>query len=361
VIVSLMKPSGVAVMAARRRQESCRTGRRHGCGRRRSAIDAVHGNLGRPALRISIVTGPGLFAMKRITLRGRSIGDVSKHRKRATPERRPPVMNPPTRQGRSLRTIALPAIILLLTSLAGTASGQSGVASDIAPQGKLRAAILSANPILMTKKPDGSNAGVAIDLGTFIAERLGVPFDPVLYPTAEAYAGSFGKGEWDIAIGARGTRAETVDYTPDFLLVDNIFVAAPGREFADVGQVDRPGVKVAVVKDGPPDRFLSRTLKAAEIVRIPSNREAIETLRSGQAHVYGSNGQLVHRVAEGLPGAKIVPGSFNTVPQTVALPKGRPAAAQRRLAEIVDDAKRTGVMQRAVEQAGIKGVRVAPH
>ncbi len=269
-------------------------------------------------------------------------------------------MSAQTRMGWSIRTMVLPAIILLATSIPGGAFGQPGIRGQIAPQGKLRVAILAANPILMTKKPDGSIAGVAVDLGKFIAERLGVPFEPVLYASGEAYAGSFGTGAWDIPIGARGARAETVDYSPDFMVVDNIFVAAPGRDFADASQVDRPGVKVAVLKDGAPDRFLSRTMKSAEIVRIPSNRAAIEILRSGQADVYGSNGQLVHMVADGLPGATIVPGHFTTIPQTVALPKGRSPGAQGRLAEIVSEAKRTGVVQKAIEQAGIKGVRVAP-
>lgn len=257
------------------------------------------------------------------------------------------------------RVSALATILLLAISTVG-ASGQPGIGPAIAPQGKLLVAILAANPILIARKPDGSLAGVAVDLGRFLAERVGVPFEPVLYPTAEAYAGSFGKGDWDIAIGARGTRADTVEYSPDFMLVDNIFVAAPGRDFADAGQVDRPGVKVAVVKDGAPDRFFTRTLTSAELVRIPTNRDAIEALRSGQADVYGSNGQLVHMVADALPGSRIVPGHFTTVPQTVALPKGRSAAAQARLAELVSEAKRTGLVQRAIEQAGLKGVRVAP-
>ena len=110
-----------------------------------------------------------------------------------------------------------------------------------------------------------------------------------------------------------------------------------------------------------PDRFLSRTMKAAEIVRISRNQDAIEILRRGHADVYGSNGELVHMVAEALPGSKIVPGHFTTIPQTVALPKGRSTAAQGRLAGIISEAKRAGVVQRAIEHAGFKGVRVAPY
>jgi polar amino acid transport system substrate-binding protein len=260
-----------------------------------------------------------------------------------------------------MRTTVLLAIILLATSIPGGVSGQPAPSSEIAPQGKLRVAILAVNPVLMTRRPDGTLSGVAIDLGRFIADRLGVPFEPVLYSSAEAYTRSFGQGEWDIALGARGAGAALADYGPDFMLVDNMYVAAPGREFADAGQVDRPGVKVAVAKDGAPDRFLGRTLKAAEIVRIPAGRDAaIETLRTGKADVYGSNGMIVHAVADGLSGAKIVPGQFTIVPQAIAIPKGRSAPAQGRLAEIVDEAKRAGLVQKALEQAGVRGVRVAP-
>ena len=56
-----------------------------------------------------------------------------------------------------------------------------------------------------------------------------------------------------------------------------------------------------------------------------------------------------------------MPGAFNTVRVAFALPKGRSAAAQARLAELLVEAKRTGVVQKAIEQAGLKsGVRVAP-
>ena len=84
-------------------------------------------------------------------------------------------------------------------------------------------------------------------------------------------------------------------------------------------------------------------------------------LRSGKADVFGADSGLIHSIASDYPGAKIVPGAFNTVRVAVALPKGRSSAAQAKLVEIVSEAKRTGVVQKAIEQAGLRsGVRVAP-
>jgi hypothetical protein len=86
--------------------------------------------------------------------------------------------------------------------------------------------------------------------------------------------------------------------------------------------------------------------------------DAIELLRSGKAQVFGADSGLIDSIAGGYPGAKLVPGAFNTVRVAVALPKGRSSAAQSKLLEILSEAKRTGVVQRAIEQAGLRsGVR----
>jgi len=44
----------------------------------------------------------------------------------------------------------------------------------------------------------------------------------------------------------------------------------------------------------------------------------------------------------------------------VILPKGRSSAAQAKLTEIVNEAKKAGVVRKALEQIGVRGVRAAP-
>jgi polar amino acid transport system substrate-binding protein len=229
---------------------------------------------------------------------------------------------------------------------------QPAPSSEIVLMGKLRVATIGVRVL----------SGVAEPVGKFIAERLGVSYEPVVYTHSEAYMQSFGKEEWEIAIGPRVlAAAEKSDLSQDLWLIPLMYVAAPGREFADAAQVDRPRVKVGAPQDAPSEKYLSRALKFAELVRIPVSADividAIEMLRSGKADVFGADTGIVHSIAAGFPGAKIVPGTFNTVRVAVALPKGRSSA---RLAEIVNEAKRTGVVQKAIEAAGLRGVRVAP-
>jgi polar amino acid transport system substrate-binding protein len=262
-----------------------------------------------------------------------------------------------------MRRILLSAIVLIATSIGPGAWGQPAISSEIAPLGKLRVVTSGTNPGLVSLTPDGKiMGGVALDVIKFIAEKLGVSFELILSAGAQAYTDTLGKGAWDIAIGApTALAAEKADFGPDLVLVDLVYVARPGREFANAVQVDRPGVKVGVSRDSGPDDVLSRALKFAEIVRLPSGG-GVEELRSGKVDAFFTDAVRAKRIADSLlPGAKVVPGALSVERFTVALPKGRSSAAQGKLAEIVNEAKRTGVVAKAIEQAGLRGVvRVAP-
>jgi polar amino acid transport system substrate-binding protein len=253
------------------------------------------------------------------------------------------------------RNLFLFSVIALL-SIPAFAAAQPAPSSEIAPSGKLRGAVIGI-PVL---------GGVGEPIGKFIAAKLGVPFESVVYPNPQAYEQSFGNGEWDIAIGPRVLApADKADVTPDVWLIDLLYLAAVGKEFVSADQVDRPGVKVGTIQNSPSDRFLTRTLKSAQLVRLPLSPnfpgDAIEMLRGGKADVFGADSGLIDSIAGSYPGAKIVAGAFNTVRAAVALPKGRSSAAQAKLVEIVNEAKQAGVAQKAIEQAGLRnGVRVAP-
>jgi hypothetical protein len=87
--------------------------------------------------------------------------------------------------------------------------------------------------------------------------------------------------------------------------------------------------------------------------------DAAELLRSGKADVFGADSGVVYPAAEALPGAKIVPGAFAMVRVAAAIPKVRSAAVQAALAAAVGEAKQIGVVQKAIDAKGLKGVYVA--
>ena len=252
----------------------------------------------------------------------------------------------------------LVAVVVAALALPAAAQAQHSVSGEIAPNGTLRVGFQTASPILARRAPDGSVSGVVVDLGRFIAARLDVAFEPVVYANQEAYAQSFGKGEWDVVIGVRGSMT---DPSPDFMVADAMYIAAPGREFADATRIDAAGVRVGVSRGGGSDQFLSQALKLAQVVRVPGGvGNAVEALRTGTVDVWAANPVTLLEIEDALPGSKVVPGAWTTGRYAASLPKGKSAAAQGKLAEIVNEATRSGVVQRSIERAGFKGVRVAP-
>jgi polar amino acid transport system substrate-binding protein len=111
--------------------------------------------------------------------------------------------------------------------------------------------------------------------------------------------------------------------------LDNGYLGRPGQALKPAEEVDRPGVKVAVAQGSAPDGFLTRTLKNAEIVRVPGGlAPAREALSSGKVDVYGENLQIAHGIAEQLPGATILEGRFNVVMMSIGVPSPRRALCQ---------------------------------
>ena len=120
--------------------------------------------------------------------------------------------------------------IALLAGLSGVAFGQTSPASEIAPGGKLRVGMIAISVL----------GGVAEPVAGFVGRKLGAAVEPVMYPNPDAYLQSFGKGEWDIAIGPRVLApADKADSTAALWVISLVYVAAPGKEFPDIASVDK--------------------------------------------------------------------------------------------------------------------------
>ena len=233
---------------------------------------------------------------------------------------------------------------------------QQAIASELAPAGTLRVGAIGIRVM----------HGVAEPVGQFIANSLGASYEAVIYPDPHAYAQSFGKDEWDMALGARVLApAETADYTPDVWLVDLLYLAAPGRNLTSMDQIDRPGRRIGAVQNSPSDRHLTGSLTSAELVRLPLSSDfaadAADLLRSGKIDALGADFGFIESIVERYSEANIIPGAFTAVRVAAALPRGRSEAALTHLMDILNEAKQTGVVQAAIDRAGLqKGLRVGP-
>jgi polar amino acid transport system substrate-binding protein len=241
-----------------------------------------------------------------------------------------------------------------------TAKAQpQAAAAALAPTDKLRAAVIVSNPVLVTRRADGTLGGVSVTIAHALAARLGVPVDVKPYDNPARYNESLATDDWDIGLAARDpSRAEHLAFSTTFMEVDNGYVARPGAAPTSAEDVDRPGVKIAVAQGSAPHAVLKRLIKNAEIVAVPGGFEPVrEALATGKADVYGENLHLAHRIVDALPGARVLPGRFNVVQMAIGVRK-RAASALPAIDELVNGMRTDGTIQKAIAEAGLRGVRV---
>lgn len=257
-------------------------------------------------------------------------------------------------------TVAV-AITALATAWShARASAQAPSAtSALAATGKLRAALIASNPVLVTRRPDGTLGGVSVAVARALAAHLGIPVELKPYDNPARYNESLATDDWDIGLAARDpSRAEHLAFSVTFMEVDNGYVARPGAVPSTADEVDGPGVKIAVAQGSAPHTVLRRLIKNAEIVPVPGGFEpAREILATGKADVYGENLHLAHRIADALPGGRVLPGRFNVVHMAIGVRK-RAAAALPTVDEFVNRSRSDGTVQKAITEAGLRGVRV---
>jgi polar amino acid transport system substrate-binding protein len=253
------------------------------------------------------------------------------------------------------------SIALAITLFTGNACGQTSMMNELAPTGKFRVGMNGNNTSLVQRKADGTVSGLSAELGKFIAAKIGTPYEAVVYDSAAPFTASFHKSEWDIILtGKNAVVAKLLDFNADLFHVEYVYVAAPGKAFANPSDVDRSGVRIAVPRNASADVYLSRNLKSAELVRVDGDvNVAIEMLRAGQADVYASSINSGRSLESRMPGAKVI-GPFQTVVFSVAAQMGRSQAAHQQLAQWINEAKAAGLVAKALDEAGAEGWRMAP-
>ena len=235
------------------------------------------------------------------------------------------------------------------------------VRADLAPTGTLRAAINYGNAILATRdRPTGESRGVAIDLVHDVGRRLGVPVAIVAYDSVAVMGDAAPSGAWDIAfLGSDPAREALMGFTGAYLEIDATYLVPGSSPLRTAAAVDREGVRVAAPARANYELYLGRNLKRAKLVSTAGAEAAFELLATGQVEVLAGLTQGLLGLAPRLPGSRLVEGRFMGVQQSIAVPTGKDAGL-RFLRAVVEDAKRSGLVARAIERTGAKGVSVAP-
>ena len=272
----------------------------------------------------------------------------------------------------AMRAAGLAAIALALGLAGGCATGPQGalrgatqagpgeaVVKALAPSGKLRVGLYTGSPTSFVKDASGEARGVSHDLGRDLARRLGVPFEPVVYQNNAKLLDAAKAGEVDIVFtNATPARAAFLDFTPTVLDVEQGYLVPAGSPIASAAAVDRAGIRVGVSQGSTSQGVLGRELKQAEVVPVASLKAGADMLAGGALHAFATNKAILFEMADGLVGAQVLQGRWGLEHFALGIPKGRNAAVAY-LEQYVAAARREGVVDQAVQRAGLRGT-VAP-
>jgi polar amino acid transport system substrate-binding protein len=99
---------------------------------------------------------------------------------------------------------------------------------------------------------------------------------------------------------------------------------------------------------------LSRHLRNASVVPVPSLEEAGEWLVSGRLDAFATNKAILFEISDGLAGARVLDGRWGLEHLALGIPQGR-GEALACLVQFAEAAAREGLVDRAVERAGLRG------
>jgi len=264
-----------------------------------------------------------------------------------------------------LRTGLLLLTVTLVACTSLQDQGSSAAArQQLAPTGKVRAAISvgpTANTFRATLDPATNRPrGVAVDLAHALGRQLGAPVELVTYSNYPDLLNAAVRGDWDVTfLPFDEERTKVMDYGPAYFFFDFTYLVPEGSPIRAHSDIDRPNVRIAVAEGSVTARNRERALKNATLVRFKTLAEIREQVRAGKVDAAAAGRETLAGLAAQLPGARVLEGAFHREGVAVGVPKNRPAALAY-VTEFIETAKASGVVRRALDDAGFKDAVVAP-
>jgi len=236
------------------------------------------------------------------------------------------------------------------------------VISAFTPTGKLRASINLGNPILANKDPQtGEPFGVSVDLARAFARQLGVELELVVFDAAGKSVQAVSEERADFGFFAVDPlRGETIAFTAPYVLIEGFYLVRDDSPVRTNADVDQPHNRVAVGKGSAYDLFLTRELKAAQIVRAPTSPTVVQTFLEQGLEVAAGVKQQLEADARAASGLRLLDERFMVIQQAMGTPKSRGEAAAAALRSFVEEMKASGFVAEALARHRIAGASVAP-
>ena len=264
-------------------------------------------------------------------------------------------------QPRPLARIIIGCFLALLLIACATPMPSPEAKAQLAPGGKLLAAINLGNPVLANKDPaSGEVRGVSVDLARELGRRLGANVELVVFTGAGMVVEALRDRKVDVGFVAvdpvRG--AEMLQSHP-YVVIEGAYLVRNESSIRANAEVDRAGNRVLVAQGSAYDLFLTREIKAATLMRTQGSPNVVNDFLAQKLEVAAGVKQQLQSDAQCVGGVRLLDGRFMVINQAMGTQKGRDAGLAY-LNSFIEEMKASGFVAQALARNGVEGAAVAP-
>jgi polar amino acid transport system substrate-binding protein len=234
---------------------------------------------------------------------------------------------------------------------------------QLAPTGQLRGGVVvspAASAFFAIRDDKGEVKGVTVDLVRAFAATLKLPLALQIYENSGQVTDAVASGACDLAFMPQDAeRAKRVAFGPAYYFISSTYLVPAGSAIRSIEEVNQAGLRIVAISNTTTARSARRTAPHATVQEVPSVEQMTEMARSGQGDAFALSHDSFAGLLPKLPGARVLAGHFQQTGIAVAVPQGRPAALEI-ASELLQEAKKSGLVRRALDAAGFRDAEVAP-
>jgi len=256
--------------------------------------------------------------------------------------------------------LLIAALALAPINLAAAEQAADPRVADLMQAGKIRVGIHS----FYTKdsgtgelKPVSTGI-IFLDIARMLGAQIGVEVLPVWHPGVPEMLACVTSGDCDVGFMGPDPSRAGVEFTPPFVQLDYTLLVPAGSSIQRITDADKPGTRIAAVSGHASTLTLSRMLKHAQLVYAATPDPTFEILHKGDAEAFASVRPVLIGYSKTLPGSRVLEDRYGANLVGLVVRHGR-AARLSYLTEFVEQAKASGLIQQAIDRAGLPGHQVA--
>jgi polar amino acid transport system substrate-binding protein len=224
--------------------------------------------------------------------------------------------------------------------------------------GNLRVGLVP--PQYMKDSKTGELKSVWVEIARALAARIGVELILLKRPTILKLVECLNTNECDVIFLPIDARTpDDGDFSSPFIRLEYTLLVPAGSSIRTIADADREEVRIAAVRNHHSTIALSRILTHAELIFADTPDLALDLLRTGRAELMASTRYALSELSGRLPGSQLLKDDYGMNLSRIVVRKGR-AERLAYINEFAEQAKASGLVQKAIDRVGARGVTVAP-